>query len=92
MTEKLAEQKNREFYEWLRTLVCVVVATVLLFTFVVRIVRFREAFLEEDNEGIAGFSESFGYLFFAFGNSGRDEDGAVSGIGEAFFFAGVYFG
>ena len=53
MTEKLAEQKNREFYEWLRTLVCVVVATVLLFTFVVRIVRvdgesMRETLQDQD--------------------------------------------
>ena len=37
MTEK--KQKLREAYEWMRTLVCTVLILVLVFTFVVRIVR-----------------------------------------------------
>ena len=53
MTERQPEQKNREFYEWLRTVVCVVVATILLFTFLVRIVRvdgesMRETLQDQD--------------------------------------------
>ena len=50
--EKQTDTK-RELYEWLRTLVCVVVAAVLLFTFVVRIVRvdgesMRETLQDQD--------------------------------------------
>lgn len=53
MTEKQAEQKSREVYEWVRTLVCVVLATVLLFTFVIRVVRvdgesMRETLQDQD--------------------------------------------
>lgn len=41
MTKIMATEKqsNHELYSWLRTLVCVVIGTVLLFTLVLRIVR-----------------------------------------------------
>ena len=53
MAEKQAEEKKQELYEWLRTLVCVVLGTVLLFTFVIRIVRvdgesMRETLQDQD--------------------------------------------
>ena len=53
MAAKQVEQKSCEIYEWVRTLVCVVLATVLLFTFVVRIVRvdgesMRETLQDQD--------------------------------------------
>lgn len=53
MAAKQVEQKSREIYEWVRTLVCAVLAMVLLFTFVVRIVRvdgesMRETLQDQD--------------------------------------------
>lgn len=53
MAEKQAEEKKQELYEWLRTLICVVLATVLLFTFVIRVVRvdgesMRETLQDQD--------------------------------------------
>ena len=53
MAEKQAEEKKQDLYEWLRTLICVVLATVLLFTFVIRVVRvdgesMRETLQDQD--------------------------------------------
>ena len=53
MAEKQAEEKKQELYEWLRTLICVVLATALLFTFVIRVVRvdgesMRETLQDQD--------------------------------------------
>ena len=55
MTERQTEEKTRgrEFYAWIGTLVCVAAAAVLLFTFVVRIVRvdgesMRETLQDQD--------------------------------------------
>ena len=39
VTEKQTEETKKELYVWIATLVCVVVATVLIFTFVARIIR-----------------------------------------------------
>ena len=48
--DDIMEKESREdqsWYSWLRTLVCVVLATVLVFTLVVRIVRVEKQSMRE---------------------------------------------
>ena len=57
---------------------------------IVRVIGFRETLFEENNKRVTGLPQGAGYLFLAFGDSGGDEYGAVSGFVKALVFASVY--